>query len=683
MNIIELLTKDESTNLNKLIKDYNNKINEFEVSFFGSKDTGSHFLTLDKFNQLNSVLSKITEKNEEKYQKKSVVSLDIIMHMKELQENAGSTINYRISITDINKINEYMGMLHMRKNHLVFGILVGFLNSNDEEENKDNSKYITLIKKIKNYSRYIKLEDIYMKIKMDIEEKVTPDELKKLQKINKYFDQNSYDIFYRLKERNSYFIVKDKNIFRIDLTNARTSLNINSIEKNPLNYEIELECEINDKTKVTEQLFSISEFIIKVIQQSNNIVTKSISNNILDKYRDILGIDNKKTNLYGRQPISLEVQHVVDQLPNRYSVTDKADGDRYFMIILDEKCYLISTNLIIKDSGLVVNKKYNNSIIDGELVFLQKNNRYIYMAFDCLIYCNKNVREESNLLVRLEFADDIVNGINKGNYEHKYLKNNKKLDITNTQEILDYHKKNLYEFYEDIDKELKSKNNKMLVRRKYFIETNGVKDNEIFTYSNFLWKLFSSDTNLKCPYHLDGLIYQPQEQKYVVEQEKIKYFDYKWKPPAKNSLDFYIEFEKDKVTGKILTIYDNSVNDVIKNKPYQICNLFVGQNIKGIEKPILFNKEEGINQAYIYLDETGDVRSTDGKQLSDKTVVEFIYHMNDDINDKFRWIPLKTRFDKTEAVQKYQKRYGNYIDIANKVWRSINNPVLMEDFNEL
>ena len=33
--IIELLTKEESTNLNKLIKDYNNKLNEFEVSFFG------------------------------------------------------------------------------------------------------------------------------------------------------------------------------------------------------------------------------------------------------------------------------------------------------------------------------------------------------------------------------------------------------------------------------------------------------------------------------------------------------------------------------------------------------------------------------------------------------------------------------------------------------------------------
>jgi len=683
MNIIELLTKEESSDLNKLVKEYDKKINEFEVSFFSSKDSGSNFLTLDKFNQLNSVLSKITEKNELKYQKKSEVSLDIIMLMKELKNDPGKTINYRLSITDINKINEYMGMLHMRKNHLVFGILVGFLNTKDKEENLDNSKHIKLIKKIKNYSSYIKLDDIYMKIKMDNEENVTQEEIKKLQKINNNFDQNDYDIFYRLKERNSYFIIKDKNIFKFDLTNTRTSSSINSIEKNPLNYEIELECEINDKSKFIEQLFSISEFVIKVIQQSNNIITKSISNDVLDSYRSILGIDNKKTNLYGRQPISLEVQHVVDQLPNRYAVTDKADGDRYFMIILNEKCYLISTNLIVKNSGLTVNKKYNNSIIDGELIFLPKNNRYIYMVFDCLIHCNKDVRDESNLLKRLEFADDIINGINKTGYTHKYLKDNKKIDVTKTQDIIEYHKKNLFEFYDDIDNELKSKKNTIIVRRKYFIETNGVKDNEIFTYSNFLWKLFSNESNFKCPYLLDGLIYQPQEQKYIVEQDKTKYFDYKWKPPTKNSVDFYVEFEKDKITGKILTIYDNSVNDVIKNKPYQICNLFVGQNIKGVEKPILFNKEEGIYQAYIYLDETGEVRSADGKQISDKTVVEFIYHLNDDINDKFRWIPIKTRFDKTESVQKFQKRYGNYIDIANKVWRSINNPVLIEDFNEL
>ena len=249
--------------------------------------------------------------------------------------------------------------------------------------------------------------------------------------------------------------------------------------------------------------------------------------------------------------------------------------------------------------------------------------------------------------------------------------------------MLEYHRDNLIKFYNDIDEELKNKNTNIIVRRKYFIETNGILDNEIFTYSNFLWKFFMNDPNIKCPYLLDGLIYQPLEQKYIIEQEKSKYSDYKWKPPTKNSVDFYIEFEKDKISGKILTIYDNSVLDKIKNKPYQICNLYVGQMTKGVEKPIIFNTEEGVNQSYIYLDDEGVARSTDGKQLFDKTVVEFIYHLTDDINDKFRWIPIKTRYDKTESVQKFQRRYGNYYDVALLIWRSINNPILMEDFNDL
>ena len=46
-------------------------------------------------------------------------------------------------------------------------------------------------------------------------------------------------------------------------------------------------------------------------------------------------------------------------------------------------------------------------------------------------------------------------------------------------------------------------------------------------------------------------------------------------------------------------------------------------------------------------------------------------------------MPIKVRYDKTESVQKYRKRYGNYKDVALKVWRSINNPILASLFNEL
>ena len=140
------------------------------------------------------------------------------------------------------------------------------------------------------------------------------------------------------------------------------------------------------------------------------------------------------------------------------------------------------------------------------------------------------------------------------------------------------------------------------MRRKYFIEVFGTQDNEIFKYTSLMWNMFLSDTNLKCPYLLDGLIFQPNEQKYIADQNKSKLHDYKWKPPVKNSIDFYIEFEKDKKTGKILTIYDNSIKDIVKNKQYQIANLYVGLSSKGIEKPVLFGENNGVSQAYIYTD---------------------------------------------------------------------------------
>ena len=44
---------------------------------------------------------------------------------------------------------------------------------------------------------------------------------------------------------------------------------------------------------------------------------------------------------------------------------------------------------------------------------------------------------------------------------------------------------------------------------------------------------------------------------------------------------------------------------------------------------------------------------------------------------------MNTRYDKTESVQKFQRRYGNAQRTANAVWRSITNPILINDFNML
>jgi hypothetical protein len=318
----------------------------------------------------------VTSKNkDENLKKKEETILDIIMSEKDIHNESESKVNYRISINDLDKINEYMGMLHSRKNYLVFGVLINFIL--DKNVDPKDKKFINIIKKTKDFSNYILLEDIYSKFKLDLEEELSEEELKKL--FTKSKNPNNFDIIYRFKERTSYYVVKESNIFRIDLTKTRTSTVINKIDSSFYHYEIEIECDIKDKSKLAKQVFDVIEFIIKSVQSSNFIITKSMTSKVIDEYRDILSVNVNKTNLHGRQPISLEVVHVVDYLPNRYAVTDKADGDRFFMIVIDTRCYLISTNLIVKDTGINVDKKFNKSIIDGELIFLPKHNKYLYM----------------------------------------------------------------------------------------------------------------------------------------------------------------------------------------------------------------------------------------------------------------------------------------------------------------
>ena len=156
MKIIDLLTNDERSKLNKLVDSYK-KGDELEVSFF----SGSDLLTFEKFNQLSSILSIISEK--EKYKKETEHTLDIMLNIKPKEGN-DALIVYRITITGLSKINEYMSMLHSRKNHLIFSLLIGFIY--DKKVSSDING-ITIMKKVKNISKYIILDDIYMKINKD------------------------------------------------------------------------------------------------------------------------------------------------------------------------------------------------------------------------------------------------------------------------------------------------------------------------------------------------------------------------------------------------------------------------------------------------------------------------------------------------------------------------------------
>ena len=251
-----------------------------------------------------------------------------------------------------------------------------------------------------------------MKFKLDEELTLSKDEFKNLSDIKKNYTDNIDNITYRYKTRTSYYLLKNKNIFQIDLTNVKQSYYINDIENSTNRTEIEIECLIDDKKSALEDIFSVSEFMIKIIQQTNNVMSVNESNNIINMYKDLMGIKINIIKLLGRQPISIETSHIIDTLPNKYTVSDKADGERNVLIVVKEKCYLISNNLIVKNLGITIDEKFNNSIVDGEYIFISKYNKYLYMISDCLVISNKDCRNEVNFMTRISLSDDLVENIN-------------------------------------------------------------------------------------------------------------------------------------------------------------------------------------------------------------------------------------------------------------------------------
>jgi hypothetical protein len=499
-------------------------------------------------------------------------------------------------------------------------------------------------------------------------------------------------ISFRLKERTSLFVEESKGHFiRIDLTDTKTVSDIKKIYNAVSNYELEIEYGATDKKMVKSEhlntIYKTAETMLKLVQQSSFIVGNTQSAKVIEYYKDMMGITKDITKFVARNSVSLEVQHATEMLPNRYCVTDKADGERYFMIIFNNSVYLISKNLNVRDTGIILDKKqekYNGSILDGEFIYLPKHRRHLFMVFDCLKSGDTDTRSIISLKERLNYADTLIEDcfIFTGQQGYKFKKLPEQKNGFDINNVNNFYGSELAKYYDILNRDIPVAKQYPLIRRKFFMYVTGAKPWEIFKYSTEYWKRYTEDANVKFPYLLDGLIYQPLEQYYETNMNESKYKDYKWKPPYKNSIDFYIEFRRDNQTNKVLDVYDNTGEDTIRNKTYRICKLHCGSSFRGKEIPVPFLENYGIPDAYIYLQD-GEIKDMSGEIISDKTVVEFYYINDDSIIPQRRWVPMKTRYDKTEAVERNKREYGNNNIIAQKIWRSMVNPVLMDDIIEL
>lgn len=588
--------------VNKLYKSIE-KGDEFEISFLNLRL--NDYINLVKY----LIEKKITE----------TTTLDIAY-------SKGKNMSYRCSIK--NNINGYMRMVSQYHNNLIFNILSEMKNDNIELMKKERKNVID------NF-------DYDIRIRLSHEEKV-----KTMEKVS--YEEGS-KISFRYKQRISSYINDN---FRVDLTLVLMNKTFNGLNSaNPI-YELEIEV-INKDSNYSDLLEQVNIFL-KIIQQSKFLISKTISNEVLNHYFMIVG---KTDALVMRQAISMKISDLINILPNNYAVTDKADGERYFLMIHDKNTYLISTNLVVMNVGVKIkDEKYNGSILDGELVLIK--DKYIYLAFDCLFNGINDIRKTKSLFDRQKNIDEIIfECYTKTKMEDKY--------------------ESIGLFMKMIDDDFKTAKN-ILIRKKYFEGVTGASNTEIFEHASNLWNELTKNSEIKQLYGLDGLIFQPIEQEYT----NNKYPDLKWKPPNRNTIDFYIKFERDKY-GKIINVFDNSNDEFEKDKLYRICYLYVGTYRNGAEYPILFKEYDKLHMAKLFLKD-GEVRDESGNIINDNTVVEFYYDIDSSIMDSsFRWIPVRTRYDKTESVMKYKKKYGNSMKTADKIWESIIHPILMDDIIEL
>jgi mRNA (guanine-N7-)-methyltransferase len=418
-------------------------------------------------------------------------------------------------------------------------------------------------------------------------------------------------------------------------------------------------------------------------------------------------IADKQTFVYPKQfigpsSITLQVENIVplteenNRIPNirnNYIVTDKADGERSLLFINDDgKIYLINTNLIFIFTGSsITNKDYFNTLLDGEFISkdIIHNPMNLYAAFDIYYLKGNDVCElpfkTEEKKCRLNLLKNVIMNMNI-----KYISEDK---IKQIKVVC----KDFYDY--DVNYDL----------------TTIDEQEKIFTACSYL---FDNIIPVK-PYSTDGLIFTPKTFGVggspiipVGPKQKITWdYSFKWKPPEFNTIDFLVITKKNDRSEDLETILLqeglNTTHSINQLQKYKTLGLFVGhdkmRNTGGMSelcniiykgefnemnkekddgnyndyKPIQFNpihpSDPDAGICNIMLNLNGEMVTEEHEIFSDNMIVEFRYDNTQDT--KWKWKPLRVRYDKTARYKKGEKEYGNSFHVANSNWRSIQNKI--------
>jgi len=297
----------------------------------------------------------------------------------------------------------------------------------------------------------------------------------------------------REKTRTSF--TDPDNIAWIDFTIANTII---PNRPTKTQYEVEVEMKEADKGKM-DQFINLVEKIIGIIQQSDVPIPKTMRDTIIEKYNDLFNVQsNKLYNVYPK-PVDLTWDNWDDMYGEiKYNVTEKSDGVRSFLFIVQEGVFLLQPPFNINHLGEHTDKTrlFIGSLFDCELIE-HDNNRKQILIFDTLFYKMNDLRFMAFYprIIRATELTDPAPSTDPGNFNQL----------------------SSYEFSPEIT---------ISVKPFYFF----TKADELFDAVNTL-----VDQGIKTPWKKDGFIFTPVNEKYSTTGI------YKYKPVHLLTIDFIIK----------------------------------------------------------------------------------------------------------------------------------------------
>jgi hypothetical protein len=493
-----------------------------------------------------------------------------------------------------------------------------------------------------------------------------------------------YSRTYRHKKRWSFVPIDSENKdFRIDITAVRQIIQsgrgenpatYSDIMKGKEKYEVEIEYTGKDVLKgadslsVAKSLLGHCIIVLKVIDDTDNVLSLSEQSSVLSQYAAMAG-SNK---FIGPKPITLELVHLAcdsSGLPcvtQDYTVTDKADGERRLLFVADDKrVFTINDRMVVRDTGRV-SRTFQRCLLDGE--HLPER----FLIFDAMFFNGKDVRDQP-----LKVLSSSSSGEQEGKKPPRKRAHGGGGDVPADRLSA------ARTVVSDLDPE---DADYYSIGVKEFMEARSSR-----SMAEACRHILLKKTTGRLKYDIDGLIFTPASL--PMPKSGMRWNEtLKWKPPEQNTIDFQVRLHRS----------DELV--VLDGVPHRVADLLVGQDpwlsvkltalemISGSAEDRLrrggsyaavpFNppgadmQQPPVHVCYLPMKTGGRIQCRNDDDIVDGSVVEFAF--NEKAKGGVNWVPLNVRWDKTEKHLTSGDVTANNSDAADNVWRTILNPVTEE-----